>query len=78
MTLDQMNQQDDDLLGLMKISIAAHFCAVTPKTIRKWIRQGLVPVYGRGRVYRVKLEDVMPRRNPDLISNNPKGRPSGS
>jgi hypothetical protein len=35
----------------MKIWMAAHFSGITTPTIRKWIRQGKIPVYGRGRIY---------------------------
>lgn len=57
-------------MDLMKISIAAHFSGIKEATIRSWVREGLIPVYGRRRVYRVRLEDVLPLRNADIPPNN--------
>jgi excisionase family DNA binding protein len=64
--------EDDKRHSLMKIWMASYYSGISAPTIRKWIRQGKIPVYGRGRIYRVCLADVLPRREADLPQNNPK------
>jgi excisionase family DNA binding protein len=40
---------------------AAELARVTPKTIKAWVRRGLLCAYGEGRVKRVKPNDVRER-----------------
>jgi len=48
------------LLDLMRIRTAAHFSQIHPDTIRRWIREGRIPAYGRPGTYRVNLKDLLP------------------
>jgi len=55
---------------LMSIPVATHFSGLKETTLRLWVRQGVIPVYGRRRVYRVRLEDILPLRTDVIRANN--------
>jgi excisionase family DNA binding protein len=69
-------EEDHPLEGmpLVRVSVAAHFTGLTESTIKRWIKEGKVPVYGRGRIYRLNLVDLLPRRRGDIKRNGPVGQ----
>jgi hypothetical protein len=65
------DEPEDDallILDLMKVRHAAYYSGVHAKTITKWCRQGKIRSWGRGRVIRVRLEDILPLRKPAAIA----------
>jgi excisionase family DNA binding protein len=52
---------DTDGDALLTVSEAAAFCAVTVPTMRKWLHEGVLPMYriGNGRTLRVRRRDLM-------------------
>ena len=53
-------QHNDDRTGLYPVSMAARTRFLHPGTIRRWIRERRIPVYGWRGAYRVRLEDLLP------------------
>ena len=49
---------------LKPIHEAAKLCGIHENTLYHWISAGKVPIYGRRGAYRVDLQDVMPRAEP--------------
>ncbi|MEO8593814.1 MAG: helix-turn-helix domain-containing protein [Candidatus Solibacter sp.] len=48
--------------ALMTVAEAAAIAKISPRTIHRWIKCGLIPGYGVGRNPRVLLDDVLPAR----------------
>lgn len=46
---------------LLTVEEAAERANVHRRTLYRWIHEGLCPVYGRRKAYRVRFSEVMPR-----------------
>jgi excisionase family DNA binding protein len=55
---------DDELLTVEE---AAKIAKLSPRTIDRWIKKGMVPAYGPARCTRVLLCEVLPRRTRPVI-----------
>lgn len=42
---------------MLKVKQIAEELSVTPKTVRQWIKKGLLPGYKTGRIYLIELDD---------------------
>lgn len=55
---------------LVKLGQVKRYVQVSASTLKKWIREGALPKYGRGRVVLVRLADVraaLKRKEPKAI-----------
>lgn len=60
MVRDAKKRANYDRTELYPISIAARIAFLHPGSIRKWIREGRIPVYGWRGAYRIRLTDLLP------------------
>lgn len=51
---------------LLSVESAAELADVSKATIRRWIEQGMLKRYGSGRAVRVRREDVLSVRPPEV------------
>jgi hypothetical protein len=55
----------------LDIPTAAAIAKMPVRTLRKWIRQGRVQAYGRPRMVRVRMSDVLPAYTPPECRKKP-------
>ena len=58
--------------GILTIEETAYILAVTPKTVRKWLRQGLIPgkkLGGRWRIHEAELVSSFRTRKNEPFSD---------
>lgn len=59
-TVRQIKPARTSRLDLLPVRDAALAARMHPDTIRRWIREGRLPAYGRPGTYRVNMSDLLP------------------
>ena len=62
MQINEMTAPTDHPDELLTVVEAAAIAKLSPRTIDRWIKKGMVPAYGPARCTRVLLCEVLPRR----------------
>lgn len=59
-TVRRIKPARTNLMDLWPVRDAAAAARIHEDTIRRWIREGRIPAYGRPGTYRVNLKDLLP------------------